>query len=321
MVNCLIGLGSNLGDRESCLDRAVEAIAANPDFTAVIRSRSYRAAPIGGPGEQEDYLNAALVGETSLSPQQLLAFLQQVENRLGRKRDRRWGARTVDLDLLLYDEITLNSPELILPHPRMAFRRFVLAPAVEVAPDMLHPTTGWTVQRLLEHLDTADNYVAMAGVAGTKKADLAKSIAEQTSSQWIADRVDTDDRIQQMLHRAKLLNRRLLPSQGDQSTFAVSDFWFEQSLVDARQSPVGCDLEAFEQSFHDACREVVSPKLLVLLEFSPISPAIEPRQTALLKQASMPDRGPVLRLDATDRTTAVVEVTAAIEAMRSVPQL
>ena len=95
--------------------------------------------PIGGPAGQEPFLNAAALLETSLPPAELLARLQRIELHLGRTRETRWAARTLDLDLLLYDNLVLNTPYLTLPHPRMAFRRFVLEPAAEVAPEMAHP--------------------------------------------------------------------------------------------------------------------------------------------------------------------------------------
>jgi 7,8-dihydro-6-hydroxymethylpterin-pyrophosphokinase len=90
---------------------------------------------------------------TELKPEALLAELQRIETALGRVRTEHWGPRTVDLDLLLYDQATRRTPELTLPHPLMASRRFVLAPAAETAPWMIHPEFGWTVARLLQNLE------------------------------------------------------------------------------------------------------------------------------------------------------------------------
>ncbi len=153
MSSCLIGLGSNLGDRRATLDLAVEHLDRHPQMVFRRRSRWYETAPDGGPTGQPTYLNGAAVVETSLGPQSVLEVLQQIESDLGRRRSVRWGPRTVDLDLLLYDRVVLDdAPSLVLPHPRMAQRRFVLEPAAEVAGSMVHPTTGLTISRLLDRL-------------------------------------------------------------------------------------------------------------------------------------------------------------------------
>jgi 2-amino-4-hydroxy-6-hydroxymethyldihydropteridine diphosphokinase len=148
----LVGLGSNLGDRDATLFAALERLDAADGVTVARVSVIRTTAPVGGP-PQPDFRNAAAVLETTLSPQALLALLLRVEAELGRKRDgERWGPRVVDLDLLLYDEEQVGEPDLVVPHPRMTERRFVLEPAVEIAPGMRHPGTGRTLAELLEDL-------------------------------------------------------------------------------------------------------------------------------------------------------------------------
>lgn len=152
-LTALIGLGSNLGDRRAWLDGAIAALDASPGVR-VVRVSSFRETePVGGPPGQGPYLNAAAVLETTLGPIELLGVLQGIEDRSGRVRTVRWGERTLDLDLLLFDDRILATDELTVPHPRLAERRFVLEPLAEVAAEAVEPRTGRTVSELLEELD------------------------------------------------------------------------------------------------------------------------------------------------------------------------
>lgn len=132
MVRAAIGLGSNLGDRLGLLRAGLEGLRRIGTLLAV--SSLYETAPIGGP-EQDPYLNAVGLIETTLPASDLLAQLQDLEEQAGRIRQERWGPRTLDLDLVVYDDLVLDSPDLELPHPRAHERRFVLAPLVEVWPE------------------------------------------------------------------------------------------------------------------------------------------------------------------------------------------
>ena len=130
-----IGLGSNLGDRRGHLRAAVDQLEAVGDVTAV--SPLYETAPVGGPAGQDDYLN--LVGElaTSDSPRTLLERCQALETAAHRERAERWGPRTLDADVLYIDGDLVDEPDLVVPHPRMWERRFVLAPLADLAPDLV----------------------------------------------------------------------------------------------------------------------------------------------------------------------------------------
>jgi len=138
MARVVLGLGANLGDAAATLDGAVAELAAEPGVTVVARSSTYRTAPVGGP-EQPDYLNAAVLLEVSLEPLQLLRRLQAIELGHGRVRTVRWGPRTLDLDVLLWDERSIDEPELTVPHPRLVERRFALEPLLELLPDARLP--------------------------------------------------------------------------------------------------------------------------------------------------------------------------------------
>jgi len=130
-----LGLGSNLGDRGGYLRRAALAIERLPQLGNLHLSNFRRTAPVGGP-VQPDYVNAALRCETSLSPQQLLREILQIESRLGRVRTVVDGPRTIDLDLLLYGSVQLAESNLQLPHPRLEQRRFVVEPLAELVPQL-----------------------------------------------------------------------------------------------------------------------------------------------------------------------------------------
>jgi 2-amino-4-hydroxy-6-hydroxymethyldihydropteridine diphosphokinase len=130
-----IGLGSNLGDRRQHLRSAVEALRAGGDLVAV--SDVYETEPVGGPEDQGSFLNLVVELETADTPRALLGRCQALEEAAGRVRTVHWGPRTLDADLLLVEGERVDEPDLTVPHPRMAERRFVLAPLAELAPDLV----------------------------------------------------------------------------------------------------------------------------------------------------------------------------------------
>ena len=146
-----VGLGSNLGDREATLRHALDLLARQARVVAV---SSFRETEPWGFEEQPPFLNAAAAIETELPPRKLLDTLISIERELGRVRGGvRYGPRTIDLDLLLYDELELEEPGLTLPHPRLHERRFVLEPLAELEPALVVPGRG-TVSELLRRLDS-----------------------------------------------------------------------------------------------------------------------------------------------------------------------
>ena len=141
MNEVYISIGSNIEDRAQHLKDAIQALHTYGDVTVVATSSIYETAPVGYT-DQADFLNVVIHVQTELDPIQLLTTCQQIEQEQGRVRDIRWGPRTVDLDILLYNEENIEMDNLIVPHPRMHERAFVLIPLLEIAPKVIHPVTG-----------------------------------------------------------------------------------------------------------------------------------------------------------------------------------
>ena len=150
MDRVAIALGSNLGDRRAHLDFAVSRL--RPALTHFKVSSYYDTEPVGAPGPQPMYLNAAAVGETDVSAREILAVLMAIERERGRERPFQNAARTLDLDLILFGSLVAEEEGLVVPHPRFRERLFVLEPLAEIAPDLVDPVTGSTMQELVRRV-------------------------------------------------------------------------------------------------------------------------------------------------------------------------
>jgi 2-amino-4-hydroxy-6-hydroxymethyldihydropteridine diphosphokinase len=144
-----LGLGSNLGEREANITRAIERLSAHPDVRVRRLSSLYETEPVGY-RDQPWFVNAVAEVETRLDPPALLALARRVESHLGRELGPRWGPRVIDVDILLFGGVELSSSELSIPHPRMWERLFVLAPLAELRPDLLAPGGVPIAQRIRE---------------------------------------------------------------------------------------------------------------------------------------------------------------------------
>lgn len=154
LVSSAIALGSNLGDSRAILSAAIETLAQTPGIILEAKSSWYKTKAVGPP--QPDYINGAAILRVEMIPQLLLETLLQIEKKFGRVRQERWGPRILDLDLLLYDDLILNTPNLQLPHPRMRERAFVLVPLAEIAPLWVEPISGCAIKELVKAVDCTE---------------------------------------------------------------------------------------------------------------------------------------------------------------------
>ncbi len=152
MKRVFVGIGSNLGDREFLIRKAVEGLRELPHTSVLRVSSLYDTDPVGEV-VQPPFLNAVAWLESELDARALLWNLLLIERRMGRVRTQRWGPRSIDLDLLFHGDLVLDEPDLQVPHPESHRRAFVLHPMLELDPDFVHPVTGETVRKMVKKLD------------------------------------------------------------------------------------------------------------------------------------------------------------------------
>jgi len=154
-----LALGTNLGDRHKNLRQALQVLPPQAEITAI--SRLYETAP-AYVLDQPNFLNMAVKGQTELSPDDLLTYLKKLEDQIGRKKVIRFGPRKIDLDIIFYDDVTLELPHLQIPHPRMTERAFVLRPLLDIAAEVVHPVLNRTVAELATALPDDDGILAVS---------------------------------------------------------------------------------------------------------------------------------------------------------------
>jgi 2-amino-4-hydroxy-6-hydroxymethyldihydropteridine diphosphokinase len=287
MATVLLGLGSNLGDREQSLRAALTEIEALPDVRVRRAAEIYRTKPLGGPTGQPEFLNTAATLETKLPPLRLLDEMQDIEARHGRQpTSERWAPRPLDIDLLLYDNEVMETPMLTLPHPRLTFRRFVLEPAAEIAPRMLHPVIGWPVERLLLHLDAATDQLAI---------------------------VSPSDKYRR--HFTELLINGFAANPSAPPTFAAAEQIWPSPITSwlAFSSSTSAIAKAPATKSPLPYAGVAFPKLSILLDADSSSLGVAKSQWTVV--ARRPGRGPTLRLQETEAVTFEAEITAAVRSV------
>lgn len=303
-----IAMGSNLGDRGETLMQAVKMLSEVPGVTIRRLSQFVRTLPVGGPEDQPVYLNAAVEADVALAPRELLETLQAIERALGRDRaaERRWGPRTCDLDILLMgDAVVHEPPELIIPHPRMHERAFVLEPMMEIAPDAVHPERGKTVAEMLddvrggrvgpaedpESVDDADAardadegpapLISVIGLPASGKTTLAELLAMELPARLVREDYEGNPFLAQsyagsadarlpaqlfyLLSRVHQLSSENWPAGGTM----ISDYGFCQDRVYASLRLVPHDLAVYEPLLARLAPRVVPPSVMVHLDAEP----------------------------------------------------
>lgn len=343
-----IGLGANLGNRAGNITRALEALATLPRTGLRACSSFYLTRPVGGPGGQPAFINAAAVLETRLEPEVLLESLLEIERKLGRERREKWGPRPVDLDILLWDEEVISGERLQVPHPWLPARRFVLAPLAEIAPGWRHPA-GWTIGEQRERLERRPVYLAITGALGVGKTTAAREFVRRAGAYFVEE-VFNEDLLERVYsgdasaasslqewfarHRAEQLDRRRLCAPGGPEVI-VSDFWFWQSLAYAMVEEDDRGVEKHRLLLSELQKRVLEPTLVILLEAPPaellrrihqrgrpferpVTPEFVERLASAIRQLL---RGPgapaALTLPATDLPRTVEMLDAVLAGIRS----
>lgn len=273
-----IALGSNVGNRRSHLVAALELIGRLPGTSVTRVSRFIDTLPVGGPFGQEHYLNAAAEIDTLIRPRLLFERLCEIELRLGRTRSESSGPRTIDLDLLLCGDERIHEADLEVPHPRMHFRRFVLEPLQEIAPDVRHPD-GWTINDRWIELTRLPYYLAITGPVGCGRSTVAREFAWRLGAQLLQEPVDlaalTRSFGNDARQRATILERslerhiQLLASRrtGDSgSKWLISDFWIAQSLAYASVLLPQAECAEFQSRVSEAVKGLVPATLVIRLD-------------------------------------------------------
>src|SRR5205807_8280630 len=244
-VTAYIALGSNLGDRAELRRRALQALQERPGIEVTQVSTFHETEPVGGPPGQGAYLSAAARLKTDLAPSQLLCALLEVETQLGRVRGERDGPRTIDLDLLLYGDLVCDAQDLIVPHPRMHERLFVLQPLDESAAGVVHPLQGVTIRELLKKAQPSfrrseRELTGLRALVTGSSSGIGKAIALELAGagadvlvhcrRSVAAADQVSESIRSLGVRSKVLQADLKDSKGCRTL--VAEAWQEWSRID-----------------------------------------------------------------------------------------
>lgn len=282
MTIAYIGLGSNLGDRQGFIRRALDLLAETEGVQLSRASDIIETEPLGK-ADQPSYLNAVAELQTTLTPEQLHHRLFEIETLLGRERTKKWSSRIIDLDLLLFGDETINSPELAVPHRQMHLRSFVLKGLCQLNSALVHPVMNETVGELAKRVGGADfvlnrnqaQLISVAGIIGVGKTTLAKRLSAALGCELLLEPYDKnpflpqvyagkkelalDSQLYFLTARVRQLNRKTLPP----GEIAVTDYIFDKEHVYAGRLLNAQQLGLYEVIYRRFCGDV-SPPVLVL---------------------------------------------------------
>jgi len=287
-VTAYIGLGSNLGDRQRVITEALQALGRHGQIEVGRVSEIKETRPLG-PAAQPDYLNAVAEIQTTLVAEKLLDVLMTTENILGRTRRGKWGPRTIDLDLLLFGGQIIHLPNLIVPHPQMHLRSFVLNSLCELDSELVHPLFNESAGELARRLGGCDftlnpavpQLVSIAGLIGVGKTTLMKRLAVALDADTELEPYDTnpflpgvysgqqelalDSQLYFLVKRAEQLD----PETLSRDKVSLTDYVFEKELIYARRLLAPEQLQLYERIYRPFSERVAAPVLVIYLEDSP----------------------------------------------------
>ena len=282
-----IGIGSNLGDRKDYISKAVKMLAEAAQVELCKVSDIVETAALGKKSEP-DYLNAVAEVKTSLTPEELLQVLNEIENSLGRERKEKWSSRTIDLDLLLYGDEVINTEILTVPHPQMHLRSFVLNGLCQLNNELIHPVMKVNFAELASRLNDCDfalepdvpQLISIAGNIGVGKTTLAKKLAEYFSCEVLFEPYDANPFLPDVYAGKKELSldsqlffltkrieqlgmNSLLPGK-----IYISDYIFDKEQIYARELLNPKQLSLYEDIYNMLSQNVYKPVLVIYMQDS-----------------------------------------------------
>jgi len=277
-----VALGANLGDRKANIAAAARLLDASEHITLTGMSNLVESEPLG-PADQPEYMDAAACIETDLAPQALFEKMVSIEDQLGRAPGKKWGPRTIDLDLLLYGGEVISSPALIVPHSQMHLRSFVLKGMCELNGELMHPVLKQPMNELAARLNGGDFFlssdraqlISIAGIIGVGKTTLARGLAQALDCAMIAEAYDTNPYMPQVYAGRKdlaldsqlyFLNSREEQLGKDKLTpgaVAVSDYVFDKEMIFATRTLSPEQLDSYMPT-HDAVAAAVAECVLAV---------------------------------------------------------
>jgi deoxyguanosine kinase len=289
-ITAYIGLGGNLDDRQGYINSALKMLDDVSGVEVARVSELIETAPLAN-ADQPQYLNAVAELKTTLSPDDLLRTLINIENLLDRQRGEKWSSRTIDLDILLFGNEIIDSPDLTLPHPQMHLRSFVLNGLCELNPNLIHPVLKEPVRELTNRLNGCDftynsdvpQLISIAGVIGVGKTTLARELSSRFDCPMLPEPYDTnpfmpdvyagkkelalDSQLYFLTSRVEQLNYNILKTG---KTY-VSDYVFDKELIYSKETLTPEQLVLYEKIYQSSNSKVALPVLVIYLNDSPRS--------------------------------------------------